>query len=207
MRRLVRAKVMSGSFWHGSQPSGYTCLHFASDGSDKWFERAELARLLVETRADLEARTSTGNTAYLLATGTGVTDVMKVLMDSRADVNAVKHRGSGGYQNAMLSSSTSRAVLDRRGAARPKKYAASNRQWTSESESRQVRHLMRTASRTQDDEWQDNEWQEDEWQEDAWQEDERQVPDQWHGKDEWHVKDEWQEDRKRRRGDGPGRYE
>ncbi len=185
-------------------------MHFASDGSDKAWERAELARLLVETRADLEARTSGGNTAYLLTAGTGVTDVMKVLMDSRADVNAVNHRGSGGYQNAMLSSSTSRAVLDSRGAARPKQYAASNRQWSSESESRQVRHLMRTASRTQDDEW----------QEDAWQEDERQVPDQWHGKDEWHVKDEWQEDgwqadtweeggwqddRKRRCGDGSGR--
>ena len=55
-----------------SQPEGFTCLHFASEGSDKVYERARLVRALVERQANVEARTTTGNTPLLLASGTGV---------------------------------------------------------------------------------------------------------------------------------------
>ena len=79
-----------------SQPEGFTCLHFASEGSDKDYERARLVRALVERQANVEARTTTGNTPLLLASGTGVVDTIVQLLDCGADVNAKKQSRPGG---------------------------------------------------------------------------------------------------------------
>ena len=144
----------------GSQPRGYTCLHFASDGSDKSFARADLVRALVGRNASLENKTATGNTAFLLACGTGVTDIIQALVDSRADVNALNDRQVGGFQSAHNSSSSSRRALEGHGLARPKEWAASGRQWTGESESRQTRHLLRGKWRGDErDRQRDRDWQ------------------------------------------------
>ena len=143
----ITPTVVLNSRTTGSQPSGYTCLHFASDGSDKSFARADFVRALVGRNASLENKTATGNTAFLLACGTGVTDIIQALVDSRADVNALNDRQVGGFQRAHNSSSSSRRALEGHGLARPKEWAASGRQWTGESESRQTRHLLRGERR------------------------------------------------------------
>ena len=72
----------------GSQPKGYTCLHFACDGSDRSFARREIAKALITKRADLEARDAKGNTPFLLASGAGVTDVVQLLRECGADTTA-----------------------------------------------------------------------------------------------------------------------
>ena len=81
----------------GSQPRGYTCLHFACDGSDRSYCRADVVRALVAHRADLENRTDKGNTPFLLACGTGVTDIVNAMVESGADVNTVSDCQVGGY--------------------------------------------------------------------------------------------------------------
>ena len=102
----------------GSQPSGYTCLHFACDGSDRSFKRVELAGLLLDRRANLEAREQKGNTPLLLASGAGIADVVELLLRRRADVTAVNHRGVGALQKALNHSTDVRAILERAGAPR-----------------------------------------------------------------------------------------
>ena len=94
-----------------SQPEGFTCLHFASEGSDKDYERARLVRALVERQANVEARTTTGNTPLLLASGTGVVDTIEQLLDCGADVNAKNNRGLGAYQNASQCSRSAKTAL------------------------------------------------------------------------------------------------
>jgi hypothetical protein len=148
----------------GSQPSGYTCFHFASEGSDKSFARADLVRALVEQKAELEERRAIGNTAFLLACGTGATDIIKALADSRADVNACNDRRVGGFQRAQNSSSSSRRALEGHGLARPKEWAASGRQWTGESESRLTRHLLRCDLRGDEWDWRGDGW---DWRDDC----------------------------------------
>ena len=127
----------------GSQPRGYTCLHFACDGSDRSFCRAGVVRMLVKRKADLEKRTHTGNTPFLLACGTGVTDIVNALVESGADVNVVNDRGVGGYQSAHQSSSTTRQALESHGVVQPKRKGPSARQYHGVSESRHTRHLQR----------------------------------------------------------------
>ena len=52
-----------------------------------------------------------GNTPFLLATGTGVTSVVQVLIDAEADIHAQKERGVGALQRAQNSSRSMKAVL------------------------------------------------------------------------------------------------
>ena len=125
----------------GSQPRGYTCLHFACDGSDKSFGRKHLVRALLRSRADKEARTEKGNTPLLLASSTGVTDVVKTLIAAKADVNARNDRQLGAYQAAGQCSGSLNSTLGRYGLAAPERYVPSAKQRTGKSESRQLRHL------------------------------------------------------------------
>ena len=136
----------------GSQPRGNTCLHLACDGSDKTWSRADLVNLLVEHKASLEERTTTGNTAFLLASGTGVTDTIQALVDCRADVNAHNDRQLGGFQSANRSSGSARRLLQENGLARPKEWVASGRQRTGVGESRQTRYMFQGQA------WQDDDW-------------------------------------------------
>ena len=67
----------------GSKCTGFTCLHLCSDGSDMNYKRSQLARKLVLHGANLHARTAKGSTPLLLASGSGVTDVLRVLPETR----------------------------------------------------------------------------------------------------------------------------
>ena len=123
----------------GAQPRGYTCLHFACDGSDKMFSRSWLAQSLIDKRADLEARDANGNTPFLLACGTGVTNAVITLIASGADVNALNNRRQGAKQKAMRSSGTTNKALSQASVPSPKHWADSGRTRTGASESRQTR--------------------------------------------------------------------
>ena len=91
----------------GSQPRGYTCLHFACDGSDKQLTRN------VRTRGDAK-----DNTPLHLASGVGVNDIVRVLVEARADVNVTNSLKKGGWQKALGSSSETTLAL--RQASAPK---------------------------------------------------------------------------------------
>ena len=71
----------------GSQPRGWTCLHFLCDGSDKSFERAWLVDYLLRHKAELEAKCSQGNTPLMLAAATGLDDHVGVLRVYGADLS------------------------------------------------------------------------------------------------------------------------
>ena len=103
-------------------------------------------------RADLEQRTEKGNMAYLLASGTGVTDVVEALIECRADINATNDRGLGAYQSASASSATTRNMFARHGVARPNEEVASARQWSGWSASRQTRRALAG--------WEESGWEE-----------------------------------------------
>ena len=83
----------------GSQPRGYTCRHFACEGSDKSFMRREIVEMLLAKKADMEARTAKGSTPMLLASAIGVTDVVQLLIASRADIAARNDHDNGGAPN------------------------------------------------------------------------------------------------------------
>ena len=100
----------------GKQPRGYTCLHFACDGSDKEFNRKELVNSLLNKKAELEVKDAKGNTPLLTAAGTGVSDLVKLLISRRADVNAVNYRGLGALQRAGNHSSDVARILKEAGA-------------------------------------------------------------------------------------------
>jgi len=91
----------------GAQPSGNSCLHLASAGSDKGFARAKLVGALLDRRANVEQTESNGNTAFLLASGQGDTSVLNMLMQCGADTHATNHNGFGGFQLAKQCSRSS----------------------------------------------------------------------------------------------------
>ena len=77
-------------------------------------------RLLVAHKANLEEKAGNGNTAYLLASGTGASDVMKTLVECRADIHAVKDMsGQGAWQKAALSSGSNKRELAKLGLGPP----------------------------------------------------------------------------------------
>ena len=65
------------------RPTGYTPLHMACFGSDREFRRTTLVAALLKRRADIEKRDASGNTPLLKAAGTGVTDVVKLLIEKQ----------------------------------------------------------------------------------------------------------------------------
>ena len=138
----------------GSQPSGYTCLHFACDGSDKKFARARLVEALLERGATVESRDDKGNTAFLLASGTGVTDVVQVLVHAKADVNVKNDRSLGCMQSAKRCSGSTADALAQAGVSEIRlAWVPSARQRTGEgdSESCQMRNIKRAVDT--DDSW------------------------------------------------------
>ena len=148
----------------GSQPRGYSCLHFAAEGSDRSYAKAELCRKLVYYRADSELKTDKGNTAYMLAAATGVIDVVEALIECRADINATNNRGLNAYQSASASSGTTWQMLKDHGVSRPDKPVESARQWTGRSESRQTRMALGRST-----EWKKAEWNKAGWEEAGWE--------------------------------------
>ena len=82
----------------GSQPRGYTALHFACSASYRDFNNAEIVQLLLKRRSDMEAREKNGNTPLMLAISAGLVPTVKVLLQSRADVHATSARGLGVWE-------------------------------------------------------------------------------------------------------------
>lgn len=100
----------------GKQPPQNTALHLCSDGSDKGFRRAELAYDLIGRNANIEAEDARGNTPLLLASGCGITDVVKVLIDAGANTSATNYKQKGSLQKADAVSSSSTKFLKNAGA-------------------------------------------------------------------------------------------
>jgi len=92
----------------GEKALGSTCLHLASEGSDVRYRRAHFVTQLVQRGANLEAKTGIGNTALLLASSTGVSDVVQTLLWLGADPNATNNRGFGVWQGASQCSLNTR---------------------------------------------------------------------------------------------------
>lgn len=135
----------------GDRPNGNTCLHLCCDASDDGFSRPALATDLILRKADLEARDSGGNTPFLLAAGSGVSAMIKMLISAKADVNATNHRGCGAFQRASLSSGEVETILLQAGLTPPSERAPSGRHRIGQSASRQTRYLRddkRNQSRT-----------------------------------------------------------
>ena len=92
----------------GGRPSGYTCLHLASNNSDRIFEKF-LVQKLLGRNVDINATDAEGGrTALHFAAGTGQVDVAKVLVQAGADINIVDKWGKNLLDKAMGSSSTMR---------------------------------------------------------------------------------------------------
>ena len=75
-------------------------------GRDATFARADIVNSMVRRRANLDVQTQTGNTPFLLACATGVTDVMQTLVECRADATALNAR--------RRASSAARGMMPRR---------------------------------------------------------------------------------------------
>ena len=104
----------------GSWPSGATCLHLAAEGSDKLAERSFVVRKLLEWGAEVDKKNAKGNTALLLASATGVTDIMTALLHHGADPKVLNDRDLSVYQAAMQCSGSSTQMLEERGQKRPR---------------------------------------------------------------------------------------
>ena len=100
----------------GSQPKGYTALHFLCDGSSKHFSNASHVAALLRYKAPIEARDANGNTPFLLAVGTGLTDVARILIQNECDMEATNARGMGAWQRAKRSSPDMARMLEEHGA-------------------------------------------------------------------------------------------
>ena len=86
-------------------PGGYTCLHLACDSSAKDHDlHGIIVRKLLQRRADVETRDNRDNTAFLLATGTGITDIATLLREGGSDLNATNHRRKNACDKAWKSS-------------------------------------------------------------------------------------------------------
>ena len=82
----------------GSQPNGFTALHFACSASNRDFNNHELVRLLIQRKSDLEAREKNGKTALLLAVSAGLLPTVRVLLKAGADIHAQSKKGQGVWE-------------------------------------------------------------------------------------------------------------
>ena len=78
---------------NGGTPVGWSALSLVSNARDAANERAEIARLLVEWRADLETRNPHGATPLMAACACGNWSCVRVLLDARANHFATNNNG------------------------------------------------------------------------------------------------------------------
>ena len=90
-------------------------MHLACDGGDKSFASDSIVYALLHERADIEAVDDKGNTPFLRAAGTGITDVVWVLVNARANIQATNLRGQGALEKAQQSSRSLAAGLKKLG--------------------------------------------------------------------------------------------
>ena len=101
----------------GARPPGKTALLFACSGSDVSYMSHRIVAALLTARADIEARDSNGNTPFLLAAASGITDVVELLINRRADLHVTNHAGKGALQLARKCSSDVRGLLEHHGCS------------------------------------------------------------------------------------------
>jgi hypothetical protein len=123
----------------GSRPRGFSCLHLACDGSDKCYRRADLVQALLDSNSNIEAKAANGNTPAIVASGVGVSDILQVLIDAKANVDTTNARNLTAWQSSMGSSGTVTATLAHAKATPPKNLVPSAKQRTGRSMSRTVR--------------------------------------------------------------------
>ena len=87
---------------------GYSALHLCAHGSDKNRERWRVAELLIRRRCEVNGLDANQRTPLLLAAGTGVVDVAKVLVEARADLTARDKNGKNAMDKAVASSGSMR---------------------------------------------------------------------------------------------------
>ena len=75
-----------------------------ANGSDVGHDRAHMVTLLLEGKAEVDARDEKGRTPFLLAAGTGVVDVAEALMQGGADVFVEDPDGRNAMDRAQGSS-------------------------------------------------------------------------------------------------------
>ena len=101
----------------GARPPGKTALLFACSGSDVSYAIRRIVAALLTAGADIEARDSKGNTSFLLAAASGITDVVELLIENRADLHVRNHAGKGALQLAKDCSSDVRGLLEHHGCS------------------------------------------------------------------------------------------
>ena len=101
----------------GARPPGKTALMFACSGSDVSYAIRRIVAALLTAGADIEARDSKGNTSFLLAAVSGITDVVELLIENRADLHVRNHAGKGALQLAKDCSSDVRGLLEHHGCS------------------------------------------------------------------------------------------
>jgi ankyrin repeat protein len=79
-------------------PDHGTPLHVAA-----WYNRVEIARILLQNHANVNGRDSTKATALHVAAWKGQIDVAEVLLDNGADVNATDEDGTTPLKLAIVS--------------------------------------------------------------------------------------------------------
>ena len=129
----------------GSQPTGWTALHFACDGSDRDFQKAEIVAKLLEARADVNSREAKGNTPLLVAAGSGLTDVCEVLIFGGADREAINDRLAGAVERAEGCSPSLATYLRSRGVPDTDS-RSSGRTRTGVSDNRAARYALTTST-------------------------------------------------------------
>ena len=87
----VRACLQAGADPDAYDESGYRPLHWVAFGGLVGQSPAEVARLLLEAGADPHAKTQceVGNTALVLACQAGSEPVVRLLVETGADINAI----------------------------------------------------------------------------------------------------------------------
>jgi len=150
------------------KPCGYTCLHFACDASDKIFGRVHLVEMLLKKKADIEARTAKGNTPFLLASGSGQTDVVNTLMAAKCDGTATNKGGNGALQRARDSSGDVFRALSQASIVVPNTTAESGRMRTGTSAARHTRYKLAAEDPGVSHTWSAGWGSVDEWSHDEW---------------------------------------
>jgi hypothetical protein len=100
----------------GQKPYNYSCLHFICDGSSKEYLNARIVQELIDKRANIEAKANNNSTPLMLASATGIADVVKCLVCNRADLSERNANRKGVLQLAAYASSTTASSLSQSGA-------------------------------------------------------------------------------------------
>ena len=106
-----------------SGPTGYACIHFVADGTDRFGDRPRMLRALVEkgVAIDLPTQNSKANTAFTLAIGQGCEEVALSLLEMRCDIHYKNALGKSGLDLAKSCGMHAVATVLTRAGCKPTK--------------------------------------------------------------------------------------